>query len=119
MEPLAKSFPHDMATLDCRTFFCDNLAVNDQDAVWVDSPDWSLAGRLANNVLPIGFVRAPSLSHALMARSSSLRSGCVVYSPFLNRATCSMDVPFSTARLNPSIRYIRLHYRELFVSSFG
>ncbi len=74
---------------------------------------------LANNVLPIGFVRAPSLSHALMARSSSLRSGCVVYSPFLNRATCSMDVPFSTARLNSSIWYLRHRYRDLFVSSLG
>jgi hypothetical protein len=46
MEPLAKSFPHDMATLDCRTFFCDILAVSNQDAVWVDSRDWSLAGQL-------------------------------------------------------------------------
>jgi hypothetical protein len=73
---------------------------------------------LANNVLSIGFVRAPSLSHALMARSSSLWSGCVVYSPFLNGATCSMDLPFSTARLNPSIWDIRRRYLD-FVSSFG
>jgi hypothetical protein len=39
--------------------------------------------------------------------------------PFFPRATCSMDVPFSTARLDSSIWYLRQLYRGLFVSSFG
>ena len=43
---------------------------------------------LTKNVLPVGFIRARSFSHALMALNSSPRSGCVVDSPPFNRATC-------------------------------
>src|SRR5271166_4384535 len=43
---------------------------------------------LTKNALPIGFIRARSLSHALIALSSSLRKGCVVDNPPFNRATC-------------------------------
>src|SRR5208282_163533 len=39
--------------------------------------------RLTKKALPVGFMAARSASHALITRSSSPRSGCVVDSPFL------------------------------------
>ena len=51
---------------------------------------------LTKNALPVGFIRARSFSHALMARSSSPRSGCVVDNPPFNRATCSTRLSVST-----------------------
>jgi len=51
---------------------------------------------LTKNVLPVGFIRARSFSHAPMARSSSPRSGCVVDSPCFNRATCNTRLSVST-----------------------
>ena len=41
---------------------------------------------LTKNVLPVGFIRARSWSHALTARSSSPRKGCVVDKPLKTRA---------------------------------
>src|SRR5208337_994858 len=51
---------------------------------------------LTKNALPIGFIRARSLSHALIALSSSLRKGCVVANPPFNRATCNTRLSVST-----------------------
>src|ERR1700680_167784 len=43
-----------------------------------------------------GFIRARSLSHALIVLSSSLRNGCVVDKPPFNLATCSTRLSVST-----------------------
>src|SRR5271166_2203116 len=51
---------------------------------------------LTKNALPVGFIRARSFSHALIARSSSRRRGCVVDNPPFNRATCSTGLSVST-----------------------
>jgi Phage integrase family len=51
---------------------------------------------LTKNVLPALFIRARSFSHAFMASSSSLRSGCVVDNPRFSRVTCSTRLSVST-----------------------
>ena len=51
---------------------------------------------LTKNALPVGFILARSFSHALTARSSSPRRGCVVDSPPFNRATCNTRLSVST-----------------------
>src|SRR5712691_4467427 len=43
-----------------------------------------------------GFILARSASHALIARISSPRSGCVVESPALSRLTCNTRLSVST-----------------------
>ena len=43
-----------------------------------------------------GFIRARSLSHALMALNSVLRNGCVVDKPPFNLATCNTRLSVST-----------------------
>ena len=44
----------------------------------------------------LGSIFARSLSHVLIIFSSSLRSGCVVESPFFRRCTCSTRLSMST-----------------------
>ncbi len=51
---------------------------------------------LTKNVLPAGFIRARSFSHAPTARSSSPRSGCVVDRPPFSRKTCGTRLSVST-----------------------
>lgn len=54
-------------------------------------PDGAAIERAApfadEKIIPAGPIRSRSLSHALMSRSSSARSGCVVDRPCLRRAT--------------------------------
>ncbi len=48
------------------------------------------------DVLPDGFIRARSFSHAAMARSSSPRNGCVAGIPPFNRATWNTQLSVLT-----------------------
>ena len=69
---------------------------------------------LTKNALPVGFIRARSFSHALTARSSSPRSGCVVDRPPFNRATCKTRLSVSTwSSFNPQASDTRKPCRNM------
>ena len=72
-----------------------------QAAIFTDrkpcgAPVKGLAVLAHKKSLPVAFNVARSVSHALITRNSSPRSGCVVDSPFLSRVTCITWLSVST-----------------------